>query len=107
MAQKTHITKRVKNKHLTIKERAQIELLVKQGVKKSEIARIIGISRSTLYNELNKGTVEQMDTQLKIHKEYFAETGQAIYEQNRKNSHKSYKFVKAFDFIKYLEKEIL
>ena len=79
MAQKNHITKRIKNKHLIIKERAQIELLVKQGVKKSEIARIIGISRSTLYNELNKGTVEQMDTQLKIHKEYFAETGQAIY----------------------------
>ena len=58
MAQKNDITKRIKNKHLTIKERAQIELLVKQGVKKSEIARIIGISRSTLYNELNKGTVE-------------------------------------------------
>ena len=72
MAQKNDITKRIKNKHLTIKERAQIELLVKQGVKKSEIARIIGISRSTLYNELNKGTVEQIDTQLKIHKEYFA-----------------------------------
>ena len=107
MAQKNDITKRIKNKHLTIKERAQIELLVKQGVKKSEIARIIGISRSTLYNELNKGTVEQMDTQLKIHKEYFAETGQAIYEQNRKNSHKSYKFAKAFDFIKYSENEIL
>ena len=107
MAQINDITKRIKNKHLTIKERAQIELLVKQGVKKSEIARIIGISRSTLYNELNKGTVEQIDTQLKIHKEYFAETGQAIYEQNRKNSHKPYKFVKAFDFIKYSEKEIL
>ena len=90
-----------------IKERAQIELMVKQGTKKSEIARIIGISRSTLYNELNKGTVEQMDTHLKIHKEYFAETGQAIYEQNRKNSRNPYKFIKAFEFIKYSEKEIL
>ena len=48
-----------------------------------------------------------MDTQLKIHKEFFAETGQTVYEQNRKNSHKPYKFIKAFEFIKYSEKEIL
>ena len=107
MTQTNYSTKHIKNKHLTIKERAQIELLIKQGTKKSEIARIIGISRSTLYNELNRGTVEQMDTHLKIHKEYFAETGQAIYEQNRKNSCNPYKFIKAFDFIKYSEKEIL
>ena len=107
MTQTNYSTKHIKNKHLTIKERAQIELLVKQGTKKSEIARIIGISRSTLYNELNRGTVEQMDTHLKIHKEYFAETGQAIYEQNRKNSRNPYKFIKAFEFIKYSEKEIL
>lgn len=107
MTQINYSTKHIKNKHLTIKERAQIELLVKQGTKKTEIAKIIGISRSTLYNELNKGTVEQMDTNLKIHKEYFAETGQAIYEQNRKNSCNPYKFAKAFDFIKYSEKEIL
>ena len=68
MTQINYSTKHIKNKHLTIKERAQIELLVKQGTKKTEIAKIIGISRSTLYNELNKGTVEQMDTNLKIHK---------------------------------------
>ena len=58
MTQTNYSTKHIKNKHLTIKERAQIELLIKQGSKKSEIARIIGISRSTLYNELNRGTVE-------------------------------------------------
>ena len=107
MTQTNYSTKHIKNKHLTIKERAQIELLIKQGSKKSEIARIIGISRSTLYNELNRGTVEQMDTHLKIHKEYFAETGQTVYEQNRKNSRNPYKFIKAFEFIKYSEKEII
>jgi IS30 family transposase len=39
MTQINYSTKHIKNKHLTIKERAQIELLVKQGTKKSEIAR--------------------------------------------------------------------
>ena len=48
-----------------------------------------------------------MDTKLKIYKEYFAETDQTVYEQNRKNSPNLYKFIKAFEFIKYSEKEIL
>jgi len=52
VTQTNYITKHIKNKYLTIKERAQIELLIKQGTKKSEIAKIIDISRSTLYNEL-------------------------------------------------------
>ena len=62
MTQTNYSTKHIKNKHLTIKERAQIELLIKQVTKKLEIARIIGIFSSTLYNELNRGTVAQMDT---------------------------------------------
>lgn len=48
-------------------------------MKKAEIAKVLGISRSTLYNELNRGTVEQTNTHLEVHKEYFAEAGQANY----------------------------
>lgn len=107
MTQSHYTTKHIKNKHLTIKERAQIELLLRQGVKKAEIARLIGIPRSTLYNELNRGTVEQMDTQLRVRKEYFAESGQSIYMKNRENSRNPYKFAKAYNFIKYAETEIL
>ncbi len=67
MTQINYCTKHRKNKRLPIIERAQIELLVKQETKKSEIARIIGIFSSTLYNELNRGNVEQMETHLKTH----------------------------------------
>lgn len=107
MTQNNYTTKHRKNKHLTIKERAQIEMLLQQGKTKSEIARLIGIARSTLYNELCRGTAEQMNTNLEIHREYFAELGQAIYEKHRKNSRNPYKFAKVYEFIKHAETEIL
>ena len=107
MTQTNYTTKHRKNKHLTIKERAQIEILIKQGKKKTEIAQQIGIPRSTLYNELHRGTVDQMDTNLEVHREYFADAGQAMYEKHRENSRNPYKFAKAFAFIKHAEMEIL
>lgn len=107
MTQTNYTTKHRKNKHLTIKERAQIEMLLKQGKTKSEIARVIGLPRSTLYNELHRGTVDQMDTNLEVHQEYFADAGQAIYEKHRENSRNPYKFTKAYNFIKHAETEIL
>ena len=48
-----------------------------------------------------------MDTNLKIHRIYFAETGQLVYEQHRKNSVKPYKYVECFDFIQYIEDQII
>ena len=81
-----YTTGRKKFKHLTIAKRGQIEALLKLGVSKVEIAKQVGISRSTLYEELKRGTVDQLASDLKTHKKYFAETGQIIYEKHRKNS---------------------
>lgn len=107
MTENNYSTKHEKNKHLTIKERAQIEILLKQGMKRSQIAKEIGIARSTLYEELKRGTVEQKNTHLEVYTKYFAESGQYVYEKHRKNSKKPYKLSKAIDFIKHTEKEIL
>ena len=46
----------------------------------------MGISRSSLYLELARGTVEQLDSELHTHQKDFWQTGQRVYEQNRKNS---------------------
>lgn len=102
-----YTTGRKKFKHLTLAKRGEIEALLKLGVSKVQIAKQVGISRSTLYEELKRGTVEQMDSNLKTHKVYFAETGQAMYEKHRQNSRKPYKLIVAYDFIKYAEEEIL
>ena len=74
--------------HLTREKRAQIEILLRQGVPKAQIARAVGISRSTLYNELNRRTVEQIDAKRKT----------------EKNSRPPIKLMKAYDFVRYAEK---
>jgi len=57
MAQNEY-TKNKKYRHLTREKRAQIEVLLQLKLPKSRIARKVGIVRSTLYNELARGTVQ-------------------------------------------------
>lgn len=51
MTQKDYTTKVRTFQHLTREKRAQIEMLLREGLSKVEIAKAVGISRSTLYNE--------------------------------------------------------
>ena len=107
MTQEQYTTKEKKFQHLTLEKRAQIEILLRQGYRKAQIAKIIGISRSTLYNELKRGTVEQLDTNLKRHQKYFCDVGQRVYEEHRRNSRPPMKLTYAYDFIRYAEQQIL
>ena len=68
MTQEQYTARQRKFQHLTREKRAQIEILLRQGVPKAQIARAVGISRSTLYNELNRRTVEQIDAKRKTEK---------------------------------------
>ena len=56
MAQNEYTTNRT-YLHLTSEKRAQIEVLLQLKLPKSRIAREVEIARSTLYNELARGTV--------------------------------------------------
>ena len=107
MTQEQYTTEQRKFQHLTREKRAQIEILLRQGMAKVQIARAVGISRSTLYNELNRGTVEQIDTNLKKYQRYFWDVGQRVYEGNRKNSRPPMKIMEAYEFVRYAEKQIL
>ena len=107
MSQVHYTTKRRKFKHITEKQRIQIELLLEQKMRKTEIAQIVGISRSTLYEELARGTVEQIDSNLKTYKKYFSDVGQRVYMEHRKNSRNPLKIAKAQEFIEHAEKQML
>lgn len=107
MIQKDYTTKVRTFQHLTREKRAQIEILLREGLSKAEIAKAVGISRSTLYNELKRGTVEQMDTELRKTQKYFWEVGQRVYEEHRQNSRPPMKLMRAYDFVHYAEKLIL
>ena len=107
MAQKEYSTKRKGFQHLTSEKRAQIEILMRMKVPKSQIAREVGISRSTLYNELARGTVVQMDSERRMYQRYFADAGQRVYEVHRQNSRPPLKLLKAYEFVAYAEKQML
>lgn len=107
MTQRQYTAEQRKFQHLTREKRAQIEILLRQGLPKMQIARAVGISRSTLYRELERVTVEQTDTNLRKYKRYFYDIGQRVYEENRKNSRPPMKIMKAYDFVLYAEKQIL
>lgn len=76
--------------HLNKTERTQIERWYeKDGKSQSEIARLLGRDKSTISREIRKGTVQQIKLVNGYYREvtaYYAETGQAIYEKNRKRS---------------------
>ena len=101
------ITKSRKFHHLTEIQRGEIQAMMKLKVSKVQIAAKVGISRSTLYEELKRGTVTQMNSDLTTREEYFAETGQIVYERNRQNCRKPFKIAKAEEFVKYAEEKII
>ncbi|WP_314596549.1 helix-turn-helix domain-containing protein [uncultured Selenomonas sp.] len=103
-----HSTTTTRNfKHLTAYQRGEIQALLKEGLPKMRIAQKVGIVRSTLYEELKRGTVEQMNSDLTKRREYFADTGQLIYEEHRKVCRKPYKVDAASNFLRHIEKVVL
>ena len=74
MARNEYTTNR-KYRHLTREKRAQIEVLLQLKLPKSRIAREVGIARSTLYNELARGTVQQLGRNPELYTRYFGDSG--------------------------------
>lgn len=107
MSNTDYTTKSRKFHHLTEIQRGEIQALVKLKVPKVQIAIKVGISRSTLYEELKRGTVTQMNSDLTTRAEYFAETGQIVYEKNRQKCRKPFKIGKAKEFVEYAEEKII
>lgn len=91
-----------KNKHLNLKERVKIELMLEEGKSAYAIAKVLKRSTNTILNEIRRGSVEQIKAGKKV-QVYLADTGQARYEDNRKVCRKSYQILACDDFIRYVE----
>ena len=107
MSKTDYTTKRRKFHHVTKIQRGQIEAMMRLRISKIEIAAQVGISRSTLYEELKRGTVTQKNSDLTTREEYFAETGQIVYEKNRQKCRKPFKISEAKEFVEYAEEKII
>lgn len=102
----THFTTTTRSyKHLDPYRRGQISALLSTGMSKTDIAKHVKISRSTLYRELTRGSVIQMRSDLTTYLSYFPDTAQKNYEENRRASRKHCKLQKAHAFLHYLQEQ--
>lgn len=93
MTQNKTITKSIKGKHLSCKERISIEIWKKEGISNREIARRLGRAPQTIHNEVKRGMVIQVKQQKQNGKIYdyqntfyFADVADRKYHENRQNS---------------------
>lgn len=85
MDYQNHNTESRKNKHLNYKERMTIEFCLKDGFSAYKIAKELERPINTILNEIRRGTTTQIKHG-KFIQMYLADTGDAIYNQNRENS---------------------
>ena len=114
MTQTHSTTSDRKSKHLSFKERSQIELLKEQDHSNRAIARILGRSPQTIHNEIKRGTIKQIRQQKqngKVYKWYYskyvAEVGQENYEHQRQNCGRKPLWSYSSDFIDWADQRML
>lgn len=107
MAQPHSTTTKNSYKHLTPFERGKISILLKKGRTQGDIAKALDRCKSTISREIKRGTVTQMLTDLTTYEVYIPDTGQAVYESNRKACGAKMKLGQVIDFIEYAEEKIL
>lgn len=91
--------------HLCEQERFYIETRLNQNDSIASIAKALGRSRTTIYNELKRGTVRQIK-QNKLVEIYYADAGQAIYEKARLNCGRNSRMSVCLDFLAFCEEKI-
>lgn len=111
-----HTTTRTPGKHLTYEERIQIEVYKNEGYSNRQIALKIRCSRSTINNEIKRGTVRQIKQRQtapsgKVYEYsthiYSAEAAQYAYESARKNCGRASKWVELAEFMDWADDMML
>ena len=93
-------------KHIDQIQRGQIHALLQEGKSVAYIAKVLGRSRTTIYNELKRGNTIQIKNKKKV-EIYLPDKGQLVYEKNREKSRKPLKIHKCSEkFLKYVEDSI-
>ena len=94
--------------YLTFTERHTIEIMLKDGKDKKEIASVVGKHYTTIYREIKKGTMDFLNWDYSIRREYCCDIGQRIMQEHAKNKGLEKKLVQETELlnrIAYLIKE--
>ena len=90
-------------KNMSEKERYKLEGYLKAGLKIAEIAKLLNRCRATIYNEIKRGTVELLNSDLTTRTEYLADVGQQKHEENASNKGRELKIGNDMEFVKFVE----
>ena len=89
--------------YITERQRFEIELLLKERYSKPRIADVLGIKYNTLYKEIRRGTVKQLDSLLAEHYVYKADYAQMVYEKSTSNRGRNLKIGSDHQLAAYIE----
>lgn len=95
-------------KYLTERQRYEIEVYYKLGMKPKEIAEKVGKCVRTIYYELKRGKCKQLTSDLEEKEVYLADVSQRKYDENKLNKGASLKIgndIKLCQFIEHKIKE--
>jgi len=98
---------RKKGKHLTLVERCIIEANLKEKKTHKEISERIGVSTKTIQREVKRGSVELLNSDLTVRKEYVAEFAHQRYRNNQKAKEGILKIGSMQEFTNEIEKLII
>lgn len=95
-------------KNLDLVERGKIAALWEQGYNYNQIGKMLGRSETTISNEIKRGTVEIVDSELRKKKIYSPEAGQFISDRTRRRSYaKRNTQEKHRDFLEWIEHMVI
>ncbi len=107
MEQKYCSKKKKRYKHLDERERCKIEALLEGKKKADEIAIILRRDVSTIYREINRGTISRVQTDLSEKKQYRANVGQLDYVRQGKNKERPLKIGKDKRLEEYIRVKLI
>lgn len=93
--------------YLKERERYVIEYELNNKTPVSQIAKKLNRHRSTIYDEIKRGTVELIDSELRPYKKYCADVGQRKYDESKTAKGVSLKIASDMAFSRYVEEKIM
>ena len=106
MGQEHCNTGKKKYQQITEKERYKIEGQLQAGLGPAAIALLLGRDRRNIEREIKKGTVEQLDYELRKKRVYCADAGQRVHDQRARNKGRGLKIGHDHALADYLEEKI-
>lgn len=94
------------NHYITEAERYQIEILLQERYTIRQVAECLGHKYHTIYHEVKKGTVKQLDTHLVEHYVYKADYAQMMSLNNMSNRGRNLKIGSDHELAAYIEKMV-